>query len=96
MIITSGCIKDMEITQSYSRKVENVGLDTSSISIDLLRFIKAQYLSWYLSIYRAYRISDIAYNILIPKNYLFMGLHNPYRTRKARVCVNLIGIGDPI
>ena len=29
-------------------------------------------------------ISNIAYNVLIPKGYLFMGLHDPYRTRKAQ------------
>ena len=43
----------------------------------------------YLSIYRAYEIFDIACNVLIPKSYLFMGLHNPYRTWKAQ------GLGKP-
>ena len=38
----------------------------------------------------------IASNVFILKCYLFMGLYNPYWTRKTKVCVNLFGIGEPI
>ena len=53
----------------------------------------------------------IASNVFILKGYLFMGLYNPYWTRKTqglwvciiliglgkpKVCVNLFGIGKPI
>ena len=53
----------------------------------------------------------IVNNVFILKTYLFLGLYNPYRTRKTqdlwvciiliglgkpKICVNLFGIGEPI
>ena len=38
----------------------------------------------------------IASNVFILKGYLFMGLYNPYWTRKTQGCVNLFGIVELI
>ena len=73
-------LKTWRLLKNCSIKVESAGLDTSLIPANLSRFIKI----WYLSIYWVYEISDIACNILIPKGYLVMGLHNPHRTRKVQ------------
>ena len=88
--------------------MHSAGLDTSSTEA---RSVEILYSSTYVSIYRAYRIQTIASNVFILKGYLFMGLYNLYRTRKAqglwvciifiglrkpKVCVNLFGIGEAI
>ena len=42
-----------------------------------------------------YRIQTIANNVFILKNYLFMGLYNPYRTRKTQdlwIYIILVGL----
>ena len=77
-------LKTRRLFKNCSRKAESTSPNTSSIPVDLSRSIKARYLSRYLLIYWVYKISDIACNVLIPKGYLFVGLHNPYRTRKAQ------------
>ena len=45
MNIKSDYIEDIEINQELSRKAESIGLDTSSIIVNLLRFTEALYLS---------------------------------------------------
>lgn len=68
----------------------------SSILVDLSRVTKARYFSRYLSIYRAYGISDIDCNILILFAIclgvctILIGLGKP------KVWINLIGIGELI
>ena len=80
MIITSGYIEDMKITQELLKKS---WICRSWYLLDTCRSIEV-YWSWIpISIYRAYEIPDVACNVFIPKGYLFMGLHNPYRTRKV-------------
>ena len=78
MIILSGYIEDMKITQELLKKIWIYK------SRYLSRFIKARNLSQYLSIYQAYRIFDIACNVLVLKGSLFMDLYNSYKTRKAQ------------
>ena len=73
MIITSGYIEDTKITQELLKK--------SAIC-------RSRYLLDRNSIYRAYGIQTVASNVFILKGYLFMGLFNPYWTRKAKgLCI---------
>ena len=60
-------------------------LNTSSTEA---RSVEILYGSTYVSIYRAYGIQTIASNVFILKGYLFMGLYNPYWTKKAQyLCI---------
>ena len=62
-----------------------VGLDTSSTEA---QSFKIHYSLIHVSIYRTYGIQTIASKVFILKGYLFMGLYNPYWTRKAHgLCI---------
>ena len=81
MIITSGYIEDIKITQELLEKnafyKSQYLLDRSSICQDSLNLDTCLDLS-------TYGIQTIASNVFILKDYLFMGLYNPYWTKKAQ------------
>ena len=99
----------MKTTQELLKKSANLQASIPHRQkLDLSRFIKARQMSRLIEL-TGFQI--IARNFYILKGYLFMSLHNPYRTRKTqglwvciiliglrkpKVCVNLFGIGKPI
>ena len=108
MIIISGYIEDMNIIQELLKKS---WICRFRYLLNTCQSIEVYWSSVSVSIYQDYEIFDIACNVLILEGYLFMSLHNPYRTRKTqglwvciiliglrkpKVCVNLFGIGEPI
>ena len=70
-----------ELLKNCSRKVQiykpRYLLDRSSICRDLLELDRCL-------VDRAYEISDYSQQCFILKGFLFMGLYNPYWTRKAQ------------
>ena len=89
-------LKTWRLLKNCSRKAEYAGHAISSIPMDLSRFTEAWYISWDLSIYQAYGISDIAYNVLILLVICLWVCTILIGLEKSKVCVNLIGIGKLI
>ena len=85
MIITNGYIEDMKNTQEIAQEKLNLQVSIHiSILINLLKFNETRYLSQYLSIYRATRFQNIAFNVN-SIGYLFMGLCKSNRNRRAQL-----------
>ena len=72
----------MKTTQELLKKSANLQASIPPRQkLDLLRFIKAQQMSRSIKL-TGFQI--IASNVFILKGYLFMGLYNPYWTRKTQ------------
>ena len=72
----------MKTTQELLKKSANLQASIPPRQkLDLSRFIEARI---DVSIDRAYEFQIIASNVFILKGYLFMGLYNPYWTRKTQ------------